>query len=260
MSVPGDPSEPSAIPIVRFEKISKVYQMGEIEVHALREITFEVRAGEMVAIMGASGSGKSTMLNLLGTLDRPTSGRYFLDGEPVEDLDEYELSALRNHKMGFVFQSFNLLPRDNALQNVELPMVYAGESPARRRKKALAALDRVGLGDRVEHLPNQLSGGQQQRVSIARAIVNEPLLLLADEPTGALDSATTKQVMELFCELHRQGMTVIVVTHDPSIAEYAERVVRFKDGVILSDENRGHHDTESAAGAPPLRGVPGDAA
>jgi putative ABC transport system ATP-binding protein len=200
------------------------------------------------------------MLNLLGTLDRPTSGRYFLDGEPVEDLDEYELSALRNHKMGFVFQSFNLLPRDNALQNVELPMVYAGESPARRRKKALAALDRVGLGDRVEHLPNQLSGGQQQRVSIARAIVNEPLLLLADEPTGALDSATTKQVMELFCELHRQGMTVIVVTHDPSIAEYAERVVRFKDGVILSDENRGHHDTESAAGAPPLRGVPGDAA
>ncbi|MFI5291079.1 MAG: ABC transporter ATP-binding protein [Polyangia bacterium] len=260
MSVPGDPSEPSPIPIVRFEKISKVYQMGEIEVHALREITFEVRAGEMVAIMGASGSGKSTMLNLLGTLDRPTSGRYFLDGEPVEDLDEYELSALRNHKMGFVFQSFNLLPRDNALQNVELPMVYAGESPARRRKKALAALDRVGLGDRVEHLPNQLSGGQQQRVSIARAIVNEPLLLLADEPTGALDSATTKQVMELFCELHRQGMTVIVVTHDPSIAEYAERVVRFKDGVILSDENRGHHDTESAAGAPPLRGVPGDAA
>lgn len=243
-------------PIVRFEKISKVYQMGEIEVHALREISFQVRAGEMVAIMGASGSGKSTMLNILGTLDRPSSGRYFLDGEPVENLDEYELSALRNHKMGFVFQSFNLLPRDNALQNVELPMVYAGESPSKRRKKALAALERVGLADRVDHLPNQLSGGQQQRVSIARAIVNQPLLLLADEPTGALDSATTKQVMELFCELHRQGMTVIVVTHDPSIAEYAERVVRFKDGVILSDETKGNHGTESAGRADAALGLP----
>jgi putative ABC transport system ATP-binding protein len=224
--------------LVRFEKISKVYQMGEVEVRALHEIDFEIAPGEMVAIMGASGSGKSTMLNILGTLDRPTTGHYFLDGEPVESLDEYELSALRNRKMGFVFQQFNLLPRDTALENVELPMIYAGQSPSERRKKALAALDRVGLGDRVDHLPNQLSGGQQQRVSIARAIVNEPLLLLADEPTGALDSATTKQVMELFVELHRQGMTVIIVTHDSSIADYAERVVRFKDGVILSDERR----------------------
>ncbi len=241
------PEEPR--PIVRFESISKMYLMGEIEVHALREVSLSVRAGEMLAIMGASGSGKSTMLNILGTLDRPTAGRYFLDGEPVESLDEYELSALRNRKMGFVFQSFNLLPRDTALQNVELPMVYAGERSSSRRKKALAALERVGLADRVDHLPNQLSGGQQQRVSIARAIVNQPLLLLADEPTGALDSATTQQVMELFVELHRQGMTVIVVTHDPNIAAYAERVVRFKDGVIVSDESKGSHAKDLAARA-----------
>ena len=227
--------------LVRFEAISKVYRMGEIDVHALRSIDFEIHRGEMVAIMGASGSGKSTMLNILGTLDRPSSGRYFLDGEPVESLDEYELSALRNRKMGFVFQQFNLLARDSALENVELPMVYAGQSPSLRRNKALHALERVGLSDRLDHLPNQLSGGQQQRVSIARAIVNEPLLLLADEPTGALDSATTRQVMELFVELHRQGMTVVIVTHDPSIAEYAARVVRFKDGIILSDEKKGLH-------------------
>jgi putative ABC transport system ATP-binding protein len=237
-------------PIVRFEKISKVYQMGEIAVHALREISFEVLAGEMVAIMGASGSGKSTMLNLIGTLDRPSAGRYFLDGEPVESLDEYQLSQLRNRKIGFVFQAFNLLPRDTALENVELPMVYAGMGLHERKLKARAALDRVGLGDRVEHLPNQLSGGQQQRVSIARAIVNEPILLLADEPTGALDSATTEQVMELFCELHRQGMTVVVVTHDPNIARYAERVVHFKDGVIVSDE-RGERMTPRAKQAIP---------
>ena len=232
---------PDQHPIVRFESISKVYQMGEIEVHALRDVSLAIDAGEMVAIMGASGSGKSTMLNILGTLDRPTAGRYFLDGEPVESLDEYELSALRNRKMGFVFQSFNLLPRDTALENVELPMIYAGEPRSARRKRALDALERVGLADRVDHLPNQLSGGQQQRVSIARAIVNAPLLLLADEPTGALDSATTQQVMELFVELHRQGMTVVVVTHDPNIAAYAERVVRFKDGVIVSDETKGSH-------------------
>jgi putative ABC transport system ATP-binding protein len=225
-------------PLVRFEQISKVYQMGEVEVHALREIDFRVREGEMVAIMGASGSGKSTMLNILGTLDRPTSGHYFLDGEPVESLDEFELAALRNRKMGFVFQSFNLLPRDSALENVELPLVYAGERPSVRRKRAEEALERVGLAERMHHLPNQLSGGQQQRVSIARAIVHEPRLLLADEPTGALDSATTKQVMELFVELHQQGITVVVVTHDPNIAAYAERVVRFKDGIIVSDEKK----------------------
>jgi putative ABC transport system ATP-binding protein len=234
-------------PLVRFEEVSKVYLMGEIEVHALRRVSVAVHAGEMVAIMGASGSGKSTMLNILGTLDRPTSGRYFLDGEPVERLGEYELSSLRNRKIGFVFQSFNLLPRDNAVENVELPMVYAGERSAVRRQKALRALERVGLADRIGHLPNQLSGGQQQRVSIARAIVNEPLLLLADEPTGALDSATTRQVMELFVELHRQGMTVVVVTHDPNIAAYASRVVSFQDGVIVSDETKGSHANYLAA-------------
>jgi putative ABC transport system ATP-binding protein len=248
--VTEDSSE--APPILELRGISKVYRMGEIEVRALRSVDFVVRAGEMVAIMGASGSGKSTMLNLIGTLDRPTEGEYLLDGEPVQNLDEFELAALRNKKIGFVFQSFNLLPRDNALENVELPMVYAGEGRSVRRKKAVRALERVGLGDRMDHLPNQLSGGQQQRVSIARAIVNEPLLLLADEPTGALDSTTTKQVMELFVELHHQGMTVVLVTHDPNIAAYAERVVSFSDGVIVSDEtkskdgnasDRSHHAT-----------------
>jgi putative ABC transport system ATP-binding protein len=224
--------------IIELQRVTKVYHMGEIEVRALKGIDFVVRAGEMVAIMGASGSGKSTLLNLIGALDRPTEGAYLLDGEPVQDLDEFELAAVRNRKIGFVFQSFNLLARDSALENVELPMVYAGERRGPRREKATRALERVGLGDRMDHLPNQLSGGQQQRVSIARAIVNEPILLLADEPTGALDSATTKQVMELFVELHRAGMTVVLVTHDPTIANYAERVVTFKDGVIVSDEPR----------------------
>jgi putative ABC transport system ATP-binding protein len=234
-----------APPIIELRRISKVYRMGEIEVRALRDVDFIVRAGEMVAIMGASGSGKSTMLNLIGTLDRPSSGEYLLDGEPVQDLDEFELAALRNRKIGFVFQSFNLLARDNALENVELPMVYAGERRSTRRKKALKALDRVGLSDRVDHLPNQLSGGQQQRVSIARAIVNEPLLLLADEPTGALDSTTTKQVMSLFVELHKQGMTVVIVTHDQSIARYAERIVSFQDGVIVSDVKNAPKDNSN---------------
>ena len=221
--------------LIELVDVSKTYLMGEVEVHALRKVTFAIRAGEMVAVMGASGSGKSTLLNVLGTLDRPLSGRYLLEGEPVENLSETELSALRNRKIGFVFQSFNLLPRDTALENVELPMIYAGERPPVRREKALVALERVGMGARLHHLPNQLSGGQQQRVSIARAIVNGPRLLLADEPTGALDSTTTKQVMELFCDLHRSGMTVVVVTHDPAIAAYAERVVTFQDGTIVSD-------------------------
>jgi putative ABC transport system ATP-binding protein len=222
-------------PLIRLESITKVYRMGQVEVQALRGVSLDLRRGEMVAIMGASGSGKSTTLNVLGTLDRPTGGRYFLDGEPVEALDEVDLARLRNRKIGFVFQSFNLLPRDTAQMNVELPMIYAGVRPSERRARAARALERVGLEPRADHLPNQLSGGQQQRVAIARAIVNDPLLLLADEPTGALDSATTGQVMDLFCELHAQGMTVIVVTHDPSIASYAGRVITFRDGAVLSD-------------------------
>ena len=222
-------------PLIRLEQVSKLYQMGDAEVHALRAIDFSLDRGDMVAVMGSSGSGKSTLLNVVGTLDRPTSGRYFLDGEPVQDLSETALAELRNRKLGFVFQSFNLLPRDTALENVELPMVYAGVSPSERRKRATLALERVGLAERMHHLPNQLSGGQQQRVSIARAIVNEPLLRLADEPTGALDSTTSEQVMALFGELHKQGMTVVLVTHDPGIAEHAARVVSFRDGQIVSD-------------------------
>jgi putative ABC transport system ATP-binding protein len=223
--------------VVSLEGVSKTYAMGQesLEVHALRDVSLDLVAGESVAIMGASGSGKSTALNIIGTLDRPTSGRYLLDGEPVEGLEEEELAALRNQKIGFVFQSFHLLPRLTALANVELPMVYAGVRRRDRRERARAALARVGLEERADHLPSQLSGGQQQRVAIARAVVNDPVLLLADEPTGALDSATTRQVMELFGSLLEQGITVVLVTHDPKIAEYAQRVVTFADGRIVRD-------------------------
>lgn len=217
--------------LIELDGVTRIYRMGEAELYALREVSLSIDRGEMVAIMGASGSGKSTLLNVIGTLDRPTSGRYTLDGQPTQQLDEQELSELRNAKIGFVFQSFNLLPRYTALENVELPMIYRGESPSARRKKALAALERVGLGERVHHLPNELSGGQQQRVAIARAVVNQPPLLLADEPTGALDSTTTVQVMELFASLHQEGMTVVLVTHDANIAAHAARVVTFKDGI-----------------------------
>ncbi len=224
--------------LIELTKIEKTYHLGESVVHALHGASLSVDTGEMVAIMGASGSGKSTMLNVIGTLDRPDAGTYVLDGEAVETWDEVQLSELRNKKIGFVFQSFHLLARDTALENVELPMVYAGERGAIRRRRAAEALARVGLGDRLHHLPTQLSGGQQQRVSIARALVNNPLLLLADEPTGALDSATTAQVMQLFGELHQQGMTIVLVTHDPNIARYAERVVTFKDGLVIADEKK----------------------
>jgi putative ABC transport system ATP-binding protein len=224
--------------------IKKTYVLGDNIVHALRGASLRVEAGEMVAIMGASGSGKSTILNIIGTLDRPDEGRYILDGEAVETWDEVRLSALRNEKIGFVFQAFHLLPRDTALENVELPMVYAGERAAVRKQRAAAALARVGLAERMDHLPTQLSGGQQQRVSIARALVNNPVLLLADEPTGALDSTTTAQVMELFQDLHRQGMTIVLVTHDPNIARYAERTVTFKDGNIVSDEKNAPSSTK----------------
>jgi len=224
--------------LIELSGIEKSYCMGDNVVRALRGASLSVEQGEMVAIMGASGSGKSTMLNVIGTLDRPDGGSYVLDGEAVESYDEVQLSELRNRKIGFVFQAFHLLPRDNALENVELPMVYAGERSSVRKKRAAEALARVGLADRMDHLPTQLSGGQQQRVSIARALVNDPVLLLADEPTGALDSATTAQVMELFTELHAQGMSIVMVTHDPNIAKYAKRVVTFSDGAVISDERR----------------------
>jgi putative ABC transport system ATP-binding protein len=218
--------------------IEKTYLLGDTVVRALRGASLSVEPGEMVAIMGASGSGKSTMLNVIGTLDRADAGSYVLDGEAIESYDEVQLSDLRNRKIGFVFQAFHLLPRDTALENVELPMVYAGVARSERRERAAAALARVGLSDRMDHLPTQLSGGQQQRVSIARALVNNPVLLLADEPTGALDSTTTKQVMELFVKLHQQGMTIVLVTHDPNIARYATRIVTFQDGDVVKDERQ----------------------
>ncbi len=225
-------------PLAELRDVSKAYAMGDAEVHALRQVSFAVSPGQMVAVMGASGSGKSTLLNVLGTLDRPGSGEYLLEGQSTARLSETELAALRNRRLGFVFQSFNLLPRFTALENVVLPMIYAREGRARRRKKALTALEEVGMADRGHHLPTQLSGGQQQRVAIARAIVNEPALLLADEPTGALDSVTGRQVMELFCALNAGGITIVIVTHDPAIAEYAGRVVTFQDGRIVSDVDR----------------------
>ena len=222
--------------LLQLEAVTKNYTMGNTTVQALRAVDLGIEAGEMVAIMGASGSGKSTLLNILGTLDRPDGGRYRLDGQDVSVLGDKALAQFRNRKIGFVFQAFNLLPRYSATRNVELPLLYGGVPRPERRRRAEAALTRVGLGDRMHHQPNELSGGQQQRVSIARALVGNPVMLLADEPTGALDSETTLQIMELFCELHRAGMTIILVTHEPAVAEYAQRILRVRDGRIVADE------------------------
>jgi len=226
----------TALPLIVLRDVSKVYAAGQT-VHALRGVNLEIAAGEFVAIMGASGSGKSTLMNILGCLDTPSSGSYLLDGVPVQDRDADALAALRNRRMGFVFQQFNLLPRTSALENVELPLLYAGVRQPERSRRALAALQRVGLGERSSHTPAQLSGGQQQRVAIARALVNEPALILADEPTGALDSETSTEVMQLLDTLNRQGITVILVTHEADMAAWARRRLLFKDGRLVADDN-----------------------
>jgi len=223
--------------IVGINNLTKTYTMGDVSVKALRGITLSVDEGEFVAIMGASGSGKSTMMNIIGCLDRPTGGTYTLLSHNAGILNRKELASIRNSHIGFVFQSFNLIPRTTALENVELPVHYRHETPSvKARKLAREALERVGLGERIHHVPNQLSGGQQQRVAIARALVNDPAILLADEPTGALDSHTSVEVMALFQELNAQGKTVIVVTHEPDIARYTKRIIRMRDGTIISDQ------------------------
>ena len=224
--------------LIEFACLGRAYPSGDAVVHALRGVDLGIGRGELVAITGASGSGKSTALNIMGTLDSPTSGSYRLDDQAVEGLEDSELARIRNQKIGFVFQAFHLLPGASALENVELPMIYAGLRPRLRRERALAALEHVGLAERAHHRPSQLSGGQQQRVAIARALVNEPLLLLADEPTGALDSVTTQEILTLFRGLGAHGVTLVIVTHDPQVAAFAERVVEFRDGSIVRDSAR----------------------
>jgi putative ABC transport system ATP-binding protein len=223
-------------PLIVLDQVQKVYRMGDLETHALRGISLDIFPGEFVAIMGTSGSGKSTTMNILGCLDRPSSGRYVLDGQDVSQLSKDELADIRCRRIGFVFQGFNLLPRTSAIENVELPMLYAGVGTAERVSRAVEALTLVGLADRLNNMPNQLSGGQQQRVAIARSLVNNPSIILADEPTGNLDSRTSVEIMDVFQRLNRErGITIAVVTHEPDIAEYADRVVVFKDGRIRRD-------------------------
>ena len=221
--------------VIAATHLRKTYRSGDQDLHALDDLSLEVREGEYAAIMGASGSGKSTLMNILGALDRPTSGEYLLDGEPVAEMSDQQLSSLRNRKIGFVFQSFNLLPRLDAVENVEVPLVYARVSPKERRARAERALQRVGLGERMHHRPTELSGGQQQRVAIARALVTEPRLLLADEPTGALDSDTTQQILTLLDDLHAQGNTILVVTHEDEVAARSRRIVWVRDGKVVAD-------------------------
>jgi putative ABC transport system ATP-binding protein len=224
--------------LIHLQNISRHYQMGAETVHALRDVSLEIQRGEYVAIMGPSGSGKSTLMNLIGCLDTPSAGHYELNGVKVSEMDDNQLAEIRNREIGFVFQTFNLLSRSNALHNVELPLIYAGVPAEGRRQIALEALAQVGLADRVHHKPNELSGGQRQRVAVARALVNKPSLLLADEPTGNLDSKTGAEIMALIEELSRKGNTIIVVTHEEDIAKQARRIIRIRDGLLASDETR----------------------
>ncbi len=224
-----------AAPVIQVHDVSKTYRLGEIEVHALRRVSLRIERGDFVAIMGSSGSGKSTLMNILGCLDIPTGGRYEIDGVDVSHMDEDDLADLRNRKIGFVFQSFNLVPRTSAVANVELPLAYAGLNRAERHKRAAAALGAMGIADRLHHLPSELSGGQQQRVAVARAIVTNPSLILADEPTGNLDSHSTEDVLRIFARLNDEGRTVVLITHEPDVAEQAKRVIRLSDGEIVED-------------------------
>ena len=227
-----------ADPVIALRRVVKTYVMGDVEVHALRGVSLLVERGDFVAIMGASGSGKSTMMNILGCLDVPTRGQFFLDGIDVRTLDEAALSRIRSRKIGFVFQSFNLIPRTTALANVELPLLYAGMKSRERRARANEALAAVGLADRASHFPNELSGGQQQRAALARAIVTSPALVLADEPTGNLDTATSDEIMLMFSRLNAEGRTIVLITHETEIASFAKRIVRLRDGVVIEDTRR----------------------
>lgn len=226
--------------MILVENMTKLYKNGENEVAALKDVDLHVKKGEFIAIMGPSGSGKSTLMNIIGCLDKPTTGEYYLDGKSISQLDKRQLAYIRNKRIGFVFQNFNLLPRMSSLRNVEIPMIYAGVSPKERRKKAMEALESVGLGDRWHHKPNELSGGQKQRVAIARALVNSPGIILADEPTGNLDSKSGAEIMEIFANLHRDGTTIVLITHENEIARYAQKVVIFRDGRKVGEISSEH--------------------